>query len=99
MIHDKLLTIRDVARELNIAEKDVIDLAERGEITAYKIGGIYLRFKSEHIRAIKQKVSHVIQVGDKVSLVEKVRDFFYFNDFYILSLLVVIAMLIVIFRL
>ena len=38
----KLLNIRDVAKYLNITEKEVIELAESGAIPAYKVGGVRL---------------------------------------------------------
>lgn len=98
MKQDKLLTIREVAQELGIAESEVIGLAERGEIPAYKIGGVYLRFKSEHVQEAKQKISKLAHVENHASLVEKLQDFFYFNDFYIVSFLIIILMIIIIFK-
>ena len=50
MPQDRFLTVRAVAEELGITEQEVIDLAEEGKIPAYKIGGIYLRFKAEQIK-------------------------------------------------
>ena len=52
----KLLNIRDVAKYLNITEKEVIELAESGAIPAYKVGGVYLRFKKEQLDGIKHKI-------------------------------------------
>lgn len=98
MQQDRFLTVRAVAEELGITEQEVIDLAEEGKIPAYKIGGVYLRFKAEQIKEIKQKFPSLIKSKDRVSLSESVRDFFYFNDFYILTVLIIIVMLIFIFR-
>ena len=99
MKENKLLTIRDVAKELGITEQEVIDLAEEGKIPAYKVGGVYLRFKPEQVQEAKRRLSRRSQKGAvKASFIERVEDFFYFNDFYILSLLIIIALLIIIFR-
>jgi len=98
MNQNKLLTIREVAQELGITEQEVIDLAQQGKILAYKIGGLYLRFKPEDVQEAKQRISRTIRQKDKVGLFERVADFFYFNDFYILAALIVILMLIIIFK-
>ncbi|MBU0549240.1 MAG: helix-turn-helix domain-containing protein [Candidatus Omnitrophica bacterium] len=98
MREDKLLTVREVSRELGIAEKEVIDLAEQGRIQAYKIGGLYLRFKPEHIQEIRQEISKTVRSQEKVGFFDRLQDFFYFSDFYILSILIIILMLILVFR-
>ena len=98
MKQNKLLTIREVAEELGITEQEVIDLAEKGQIPAFKIGGVYLRFKPEHVREARERVSIPPQERVKVGLVERLRDFLYFNDFYILVSLIIILMLVIIFR-
>ncbi len=92
------MTIREVAVELDITEQEVIDLAEEGKIPAYKIGGAYLRFKPEHIQEAKRMIPGLQHRKIKVGLVERITDFFYFNDFYILSVLLIILMLLIIFK-
>jgi len=92
---EKLLTIREVAAFLGISEKEVIDLAESSTIPAYKVGGVYLRFKREQVEEYKKshKTGHV---HAKMSFGDAVADFIYFNDFYILSLLIILALLYVV---
>ncbi len=95
-----LLTIRDVAKYFNITEKEVINLAERGVIPAYKVGGVYLRFKKEQIEQVKDDIKpNQSLVSIEGTFPEKVRDFIYHNDFYILSLVVVFILLYFIIRL
>jgi len=97
---EKLLTIREVSHILGVSEKEVIELSEKGVIPAYRIGGVYLRFKQHQIDDYKKKIkpphknhpSHKFSAGDQMS------DFFYFNDFYIFSGLVIIIILFFIFR-
>lgn len=107
MIEEKLLTIRDVSQALGISEKEVIDLAEDGKIPAYKVGGVYLRFKKEQIeefRKILKPKPHHKAAGDekrlqaKTGFKDRLSDFFYFNDFYILSTLIITVILFIIFR-
>lgn len=98
MKQDKLLTVREVAQELRVSEREVIDLVEQGKIPAYKIGGAYLRFKSEHLQEVKQKISKLTKLENHASFSERLQDFFYFNDFYIVSFLIIILMIIIIFN-
>lgn len=101
MSEEKLLTVRDVSLLLGISEREVVDLVESGELPAYKVGGVYLRFKKEQIQELlnsnkfsstKPKPQEDYPIGDKIS------DFFYFNDFYILAILIIIFLLFIIFR-
>ena len=50
MADEKLLTVREVSVLLRISEKEVMDLAETGLIPAYKVGGVYVRFKKDYNR-------------------------------------------------
>ena len=101
MVEDKLLTIRDAALILGISEQAVIDLAESGELPAYKVGGVYLRFKREQLEEFKKThkgLSDTQIPSQNPSFKEKVSDFLYFYDFYILTILIIILMLVIIFR-
>lgn len=101
MVEERLLTIRDVSIILGISEKEVIDLAETGKIPAYKIGGVYLRFKRDQIEKLRRSSAHSFKLPRhraKYPPRERIRDFFYFNDFYILAALIIILMLVIIFR-
>ncbi|MFH0878008.1 MAG: helix-turn-helix domain-containing protein [Candidatus Omnitrophota bacterium] len=90
----KLLTIRDVAGYLNITEKDVVELAERGVIPAYKVGGVYLRFKKEQLDQVKHRIKpDQALVSIEGTKAEQVRDFLYHNDFYFVSLVIIFFLL------
>ena len=54
MAEEKLLTIREVSLYLGISEKEVIELAESQTIPAYRVGGVYLRFKRQQIEEFKR---------------------------------------------
>ncbi len=96
---EKLLTIREVAYSLGVSEKEVIELAEHGGLPAYKVGGLYLRFRKDQIEQYKHTLQSVKSHPKVVSSnVERVKDFFYFYDFYILSVIVIIALLVIISR-
>ena len=101
MSEEKLLTIRDVSLVMGISEKEVMDMAQRGVLPAYKIGGVYLRFKRHEVEAYKKKTfsaTHKTVQTARYSFLDRVSDFFYFNDFYIISILIIAAILLIIFR-
>jgi len=98
MAEEKLITVRDVSRILNLTEKEVLDLAENGLIPAYKVGGVYLRFKRGQVEEYRNKTQSNNQARYKISFSERIQDFFYYNDFYILSALLIFIMLFIIFK-
>ena len=99
MAEEKLLTIREVSLMLGLTEKEVMDLAENGSIPAYKVGGVYLRFKPQQVEEFRKKNPQpIIHQAQKYFLKERILDFYYFNDFYIFSLILIFVLLFVIFR-
>jgi excisionase family DNA binding protein len=93
MAEEKLLTVREVSIILEISEKDVLDLAESGSIPAYKVGGVYLRFKPSQVDEFRKKSTMVGQRTKEYSSMDHVLDFLYFNDFYLVAAMVIAAML------
>ena len=101
MSEEKLLTVRDVSIQLGVSEKDVLDLADNGGIPAYKVGGVYLRFKKEQVDEYEKKHHDRRQKSAGVQAPtprEKLRDFFYFNDFYILAAALIILLGYLVYR-
>ena len=129
---EKLLTIKEVASYLKVSEDEVKRLVDIGEIPAYKIGGSFLRFRREHLDAIRSEISDIekgtpapaklipspseksshpytelereIKRREPITrqydytFVERIKDFFYFNDFYIVSFVIIAVLLYVIFK-
>jgi excisionase family DNA binding protein len=93
MAEEKLLTVREVSVLLEISEKDVLDLAESGSIPAYKVGGVYLRFKPSQVDEFRKKSKMVGQRSKEYSSMDRVFDFLYFNDFYLVAAVIIAAML------
>ncbi|HQP91846.1 MAG TPA: helix-turn-helix domain-containing protein [Candidatus Omnitrophota bacterium] len=90
----KLLTIREAAGYLNLTEKEIIDLSNAGDIPAYKVGGVYLRFKKEQLDLVKHKIKpNQSLVTIEGNTFEKTKDFIYHNDFYFLSLIIIFFLL------
>jgi excisionase family DNA binding protein len=101
MAQEKLLTVRDVSIILGISEKEVMDLAEQGRIPAYKVAGVYLRFKREQVEEFLKSFKP-LAAGErptaKYTLRERISDFLYFNDFYLLSIIIILLVLFIILR-
>ena len=101
MTEEKMLTVRDVATMLGVSEKDVLDLTENGTIPGYKVGGVYLRFKKEQVEQYKKNQSHLkpkAAKGESEGLGSRIHDFFYFNDFYIFALILIVLLGYLVYR-
>jgi excisionase family DNA binding protein len=98
MSEEKLLTVREVAVMLGVTEKAVLDLAENSALPAYKVGGVYLRFKREQIEEFRKKNRKDLQRQQKYSWKDRIIDFCSFNDFYVFSAVIIMLMLYIIFR-
>ena len=101
MADEKLLTVREVSLLLGISEKEVMDLAEKRAIPAYKVGGVYLRFKREQVleyQRASRPLTAKTDAAPKNSFQDELSDFFYFNDFYILAIALVVLLLAIILR-
>lgn len=101
MSEEKLLTVREVSVMLGVSEKDVLDLTENGALPAYKIGGVYLRFKKEQVEQYKKgrQHGHAKAVKDEpAGIISRIQDFFYFNDFYISAAIIIILLVYLVYR-
>ena len=96
----QFITVRETAQLLNISEKKVMDLVGSKELRAYKIADQFLRLKKSEVLAIRN-TGHVAAENITLSYtpLERIQDFFYFNDFYIISLFIILTLLYVIFYL
>lgn len=97
---EKLLTVREVAQILHTSEKEVLDLTENGTLPAYKVGGVYLRYKNNQIDDYKKK--HILENRHKIlprlTISDKLKDLIYFNDFYIICAIIIAIMLFIILK-
>ncbi|MBU1113386.1 MAG: helix-turn-helix domain-containing protein [Candidatus Omnitrophica bacterium] len=96
---EKLLSTREVSQILGISEKDIIELANSRHIPHFKVAGEFLRFRRDDVVKIKPTIRKKYNIPEKQSRrTESFREFFYFNDFYILTAVIIIALLWVIFK-
>jgi excisionase family DNA binding protein len=97
-LSSQYITVRETAQILTVSEKKVMDLIESGSLQAYKIADQFLRLKRNEVvnilstgKVVSENVSHNYSSG------ERVRDFFYFNDFYLITLIIIGVLLYIIF--
>ena len=92
---EKLLNVDEAAAFLGLSVKEVKELVDEGKIAAFHLDGKYLRFRREDLTYF-QSSSPRSQREEPVELYtfrDGLHDFFYFNDFYLLSILVVFVIL------
>ncbi len=87
---EKLWTTAEVARHLQITESEVEQLVRDGTLTGYRLGGKFLRFEPQQVKALKEVFTPdpgraVGQVHRRNRWLERLRDFIYFYDFYLVS--------------
>ncbi len=98
MMSSQYITVRETAQVLGISEKKVMDLIDGHKLQAYRIADQFLRLKRNEVMQIRSGGSIVSEnVQYEYTLVERIKDFFYFNDFYLIAVVFIAALLYVIF--
>ena len=98
MMGGQYITVRETAQILGVSEKKVTDLIEGRKLQAYRIADQFLRLKRAEVMQIRSSGEIVSEnVRHEYAFADRLRDFFYFNDFYLLALLVIFALLCAIF--
>jgi excisionase family DNA binding protein len=109
---ERLISLQEAAALLELDEDDVKAFVAEGKIPAYNIGGKFLRFRKGQVEALRSRlrmlkrqsvpIYHLAQPppgpGSKhgYSFFDRIRDFFYFNDFYILAFVLITLLIAVI---
>lgn len=92
------ITVRETAQVLGVSEKKVMDLIESHQLQAYRIADQFLRLKRTEVMQIRSGGSIAAEnVQHDYTAVERIKDFFYFNDFYLVTLAVIAGLLYIIF--
>ena len=98
MTTPQFISVRETAQMLGTTEKKVMDLIDERKLQAYRIADKFLRLKKSDVLGLRNSGIVVKEnVPINYSTKERVQDFFYYNDFYLLSLLLIAALLYVIF--
>ena len=86
---DNLLSSEEVRHLLEIDQKNLDRLIEQDRLSVYKIGGSYLRFRKEEVLGVKRDFEKAQVKSSSIPWSSRARDFWRFNNFYILSLLLI----------
>ncbi len=83
---DKLLTLEEALPILGLSGDEVKKLVARGEIPHYHVAGKFLRFRREELLRFRESRGNNPAGPDRLSPVEKIKDFLYSYDYFILAL-------------
>ena len=97
---NSMLTLEEVRNYLEIDQQKVEDLIRRKKLNAYKIGGTYLRFRKEEVLNLRaESPAGKVKPEARPSVLSKISDFWRFNNFYIISILLILALAVLAVRL
>lgn len=91
---NNMLTLDEVKNYLELEQQELEKFIKEGMLHAYKVGGVYLRFRKEEVLNLKYDV--LLKKKKKVpggSFWQRAVDFWRFNNFYLISLIVILALL------
>ena len=101
---EHLLNLKEAANYLGLDETKLRELVRKRMIPAYRIGGSHLRFRKDQLdyaqssfrEPARQNLNiHSEYIEETQS--ERMQDFLYFNDFYIISAVLVLLVVIAVF--
>ena len=95
---DNLLSHEEVKRYLEVEDGQLDHLIRLGKLHAYKIGGSYLRFRKDEVLTVRQELHSGKKTALSIPWFSKILDFWRFNNFYIISLLLIAVLFFVVIR-
>ena len=95
---NNLLSLEEVKSFLEAEEGQVDRFIQRGKLHAYKIGGTYLRFRKEEVLTLKQELHPDKRNSLSIPWFVRIREFWKFNNFYIISLLLITVLFVIVLR-
>lgn len=93
-----MLSLEEVKSFLELSQEDLEKHLKSGKLRAYKIGGTYLRFRKEDILNLRSELRPAKSKVPAATLGGRIADFWRFNNFYIISILIVAALIAVIVK-
>lgn len=108
---EKLLTLEEAARRLGVDPDGVEQMIRQGRLASFRLGGHLLRVRLADVERLqgtssagRAPSSRSVGVSSRARARgsrpwDRVLDFFYFNDFYLVALLILLTLLAVILTL
>ena len=99
-MEDQFISVRETAQIMEISEKKVMDLITDGKLQAYRIADKFLRLKKNEVIELRNSLEVKREAEEyPYSPAERIKDFFYYNDFYLVSCVIISVLLFIIFYL
>lgn len=98
MTTTQYISVRESAQLLGVPEEKIMELIEGHQLQAYRIADRFLRLKKSDIVQLRNS-GEMADSSETFPYTsgEKLADFFYFNDFYILSSIIIFTLLYLVF--
>jgi len=91
------ISVRETAQLLGVSERKIMDMIEERKLTAYRIANQFLRLKKSDVLELKNTGSVAVEtIQHPYTQSERTRDFFRYNDFYLVSIGIMLILLYVI---
>ena len=97
MTTNQYVSVRETAQLLGVTEKKVMDLIDQRKLQAYRIADRFLRLKKSEVMDLRnagEVPKENIQFA--YTKAERLRDFLYFNDFYLITFSLMLVLLYII---
>jgi len=98
MATSQFISVRETSQILAITEKKVMDLIEEGKLQAYRIADKFLRLKRTEVLDLRN-TGDISKENQQIEYTfrERVNDFFYFYNFYLMSSALILVLFYIIF--
>lgn len=93
-----LLSPDEVQRYLEVEAKTLDELVSSGKLHSYRLGGTYVRFRKDEVEALRSSFLAKKAAKKSRSFFAALRDFWVFNSFYIVSLVIAGGIIYFIFK-
>jgi excisionase family DNA binding protein len=92
------VTVREASQILGVSEGKIMQMIDEKQLSSYKIADQYLRLKRTDVQAL-QSAGNIVSENTRFpySVQERFRDFLAYNDFYIISCVIIMGLLGLIF--
>jgi excisionase family DNA binding protein len=94
---DRLYNEKEAAEYLGISTQRLEELVREKKLPAFKLGGEFLRFFQKDLDNVKDPGS-LPSAHKKYSLFSRIKDYIYYNDFYIVVAILIIILAALIFK-
>ena len=91
---EKLYNEKEAAEYLGISKQRLSELVKEKKLPAYKLGGEFLRFYQKDLDSVKYKAGR----QKEYSALSRLKDYIYYNDFYIIVAILIIILAALIFK-